>query len=63
VLSEVTRLAPDFQEALLGNLWAVAWADGRVNDAEAQLFTRFERACGVPAERVRDLQIEWGPAG
>ena len=63
VLSEVAGLAPDFQEALLGNLWAVARADGRVNAAEARLFERFERACGVPAERVRELQIEWGPAG
>ncbi len=63
LLSEATRLAPDFQEALLGNLWAVAWADGQVVEAEQSLFSRFERACGVPRERVLELQLEWGPAG
>ena len=61
VLGEASGLDPDFQEALLGNLWAMAWADGKVDDRERALFSRFENACGVPHERVLQLQVEWGP--
>jgi uncharacterized tellurite resistance protein B-like protein len=60
ILSGAASLAPDFQEALLGNLWAMAWADGDVDAREKGLFARFEAACGVPRERVLELQIEWG---
>lgn len=63
VLAEAARIAPDFQEALLGNLWAAAWADGVMDDAEQALFARFEKACGVPHEQVLELQLAWGPAG
>jgi len=63
VLGETALLAPDFQEALLGNLWALAWADGAVDESERALFARFEKACGVARERVLELQLEWGPAG
>lgn len=56
VLSEAASLPADFQEGLLGNLWALAQGH---DEAEA-LFRRFEAACGVGPERVRQIQAEWG---
>ncbi len=61
VLSEAAGMAPDFQEALLGHLWLLAGAVGNDDGAKA-LFARFEAACGVDGERVRQIQAEWATA-
>ncbi len=58
VLAEASALAPDFQEALLGHLGSLAGALGADETAKA-LFDRFDRACGVDDERVREIQAEW----
>jgi hypothetical protein len=58
VLSETAAMAPDFQEALLGNVWALAGAVGNDEEAKA-LFARFQAACGIDAERVKQIQADW----
>jgi len=58
VLTETSTLAPDFQEALLGQLWSLTLALGKSPAVDA-FFARFERACGVSADRVREIQAEW----
>ena len=61
VLSEASTLAPDFQEALLGNLYAAASAEGPPDGPRMALFDRFKGACGVADARVAQLIAEWGP--
>ncbi len=58
VLTETSTLAPDFQEALLGQLWSLTVALGK-SPAVGVFFARFERACGVSAERVGEIKAEW----
>ncbi len=61
LLDEARGLSPADRETLVGTLWATAWADGVVVDAEQALYERFLEVCDLPEERVHELQAEWGP--
>ena len=47
LLVQVATLTPDFQEGLLGNVWAVAWADGGVDGQNPG--KRLSTGCGRTA--------------
>lgn len=47
---------PDERAAILGLLWQVAWADGRLDKFEAYMMRRLGVLLGVPEERVREEQ-------